>query len=63
MNKWVARFNPYPPADDDCPIFPVCGEECETLYRQGNEILGCDNCIVEVNAWEWQEEQEEQEEQ
>lgn len=30
------------------------------LYRQGNEILGCDNCIVEVNAWEWKEEQEEQ---
>lgn len=31
-----------------------------TYYRQGNEILGCENCIVEVNAYEWQKEQEEQ---
>lgn len=52
--------NPFPQDEPDCPICPVCGEECETLYRQGNEILGCDNCIVEVNALEWQEEQEEQ---
>ena len=51
--------NPFPPSDDNCPICPISGDECETLYRQGNEIIGCENCIIEVNAWEWQNEQEE----
>ena len=51
--------NPFPPSDDNCPICAICGDECETLYRQGNEIIGCENCIIEVNAWEWQNEQEE----
>lgn len=60
MTTYGHQDNPFPQDEPDCPICPVCGEECETLYRKGNEILGCENCIVEVNAWEWQEEQEEQ---
>lgn len=60
MTTYGHQDNPFPQDEPDCPICPVCGEECEPLYRQGNEILGCDNCIVEVNALEWQEEQEEQ---
>lgn len=51
--------NLFPPDEPDYPICPVCGEECERIYKNGNEVVGCDNCIVEVNAWEWQEEQEE----
>lgn len=57
---WGHQDNPFPPDEPRRPRCPVCGEECETIYRKGNEILGCDNCIVKVNAWEWQEEQEEQ---
>jgi len=35
------------------PICPVCGEECETIYRAYvGLILGCDNCINPVNAYE-----------
>lgn len=31
---------------------PVCGEECDTLYRRGAvEIVGCDNCIDAVEPW------------
>lgn len=56
---WGHQDNPFPPDEPRRPRCPVCGEECEALYRQGNEILGCDNCIVEVNAWEWQEEHNE----
>lgn len=61
MTTYGHQDNPFPPDEPDCPICPVCGDECETYYRrQGNEILGCENCIVEVNAYEWQKEQEEQ---
>jgi len=36
------------------PICPVCGRECETVYRAGRygEIVGCDNCIIECDAWD-----------
>lgn len=57
---WGHQDNPFPPDEPDYPICPVCGEECERIYKKGNEVVGCDNCIVEVNAWEWKEEQEEQ---
>lgn len=60
MTTYGHQDNPFPPDEPDYPICPVCGEECERIYKNGNEILGCDNCIVEVNAWEWQEEKEEQ---
>lgn len=32
---------------------PVCGEECETLYKDAwGEIFACDRCVEEVDAWE-----------
>ena len=36
------------------PHCPVCGSECETIYREEstNEILGCENCVTEKDAWE-----------
>lgn len=40
-----------------CPICPVCGEECETLYRDSNgEYVGCDVCVEVKDAWELIEE-------
>ena len=32
---------------------PICGDACDTIYkdRWGN-ILGCDQCITPMNAWE-----------
>lgn len=28
------------------PICPICGDECDTVYKnQLNDIVGCDNCI------------------
>lgn len=38
---------------DDEPIeikCPLCGEECETLYKGGGDIIGCENCIERVDA-------------
>lgn len=44
----------YPYGDDHIPVCPICGEECEIYYiSKINEFLGCDNCISEENAWEW----------
>lgn len=35
-------------------ICPVCGEEAEKAYvsKTDYEILGCDNCITEKEAYE-----------
>lgn len=35
------------------PICPVCGEECDTLYRDNfGNVVGCDNCVTNSDAWE-----------
>ena len=35
------------------PVCPVCGDECGIVYRQDNgEIVGCDECVSQINAWE-----------
>ena len=43
---------PFPPAEPRRPRCPVCGDECTIIYKQGNEILGCENCITQDGAWE-----------
>ncbi len=37
------------------PRCPVCGEECDMIYRHDGDIVGCDNCIEESDAWETDE--------
>jgi len=38
---------------------PVCGSECNLFYQNedGNEIVGCENCVHEIDAWEYTQEQ------
>lgn len=36
------------PPEYDEPHCPVCGEVCETIYRQYGEIIGCSSCISSV---------------
>jgi len=48
---WGHQDNPYPPKEK-FPVCPICHKECTYIYRQKSEILGCDNCIDQVNAWE-----------
>lgn len=33
------------------PTCPVCGEECEKLYRNHGTVIGCENCIEEVDSY------------
>lgn len=46
------------PPEQPMPRCPVCGEECETVYWDvNNQIVGCDNCLLELDAYEWYEEE------
>ena len=49
---WGHQDNPFPPDDPDYPCCPICGQECEAIYKIDNEIVGCDQCMTTRNAWE-----------
>jgi len=40
------------------PICPVCGCECDIIYIQNGCAIGCNECIDQWDAWDWQEERE-----
>lgn len=44
----------FPPGhDDSVPICPMCGQECGTIYKTSDgEIVGCDVCLTEHDAWD-----------
>lgn len=52
MTTYGHQDNPYPPEKPDYPCCPICGQECETIYKIDNEIVGCDQCMTTRNAWE-----------
>lgn len=42
--------------EPEYPICPVCGEECEIIYRDKYlDAVGCDECISTVDAWDYKE--------
>lgn len=46
-----------PPEPKKMPRCPVCMAETDTYYRDywGN-IVGCDECIESIDAWDYREE-------
>lgn len=35
------------------PRCPVCGESCNTIYRNAEgDVVGCNECLTAVDAWE-----------
>lgn len=38
----------------EMPLCPLCGGECETIYRnrKDREIVGCDLCVESIDPWE-----------
>ena len=50
----AAERTGYPTGRDRFPICPCCGEECEHVYREfgSDHIIGCDQCLIEEDAWE-----------
>ena len=51
---WIrdAELNGIPSPDP--PVCPVCYEETDRFYiaKGTNEIIGCENCIDSVDAWD-----------
>lgn len=48
----------YAPDDDEeekTYYCPECGHECEKLYVRWHEVLGCDYCIDECDACDWED--------
>ena len=41
---WGHQDNPFPPRERPYPRCPVCDENCETIYKIGTDIIGCDMC-------------------
>ena len=45
----------YPDGKEPDPVLcPICGKECETIYRDRTfkAIVGCDLCIESIEPWE-----------
>lgn len=40
------------PPEPDIKVYrcPVCGAVCEKIYRNAEEIIGCDECVEKVDA-------------
>lgn len=53
---WGVHDYPSPPERPQ-PICPVCYQECYTVYLVNGEVVGCDNCVMELNAYEWLDEE------
>ena len=46
----------YEPPESDPPRCPVCGEETDTFKKDYyGDIVGCDHCIKDVDAWDYVE--------
>lgn len=42
--------------DDSIPICPICGSECEIIYRDRyTDIIGCNECVESLDASEVEE--------
>ena len=42
-----------PPWGREQPVCPVCGEGCDTIYRNADgDTVGCNRCITAYDAWE-----------
>ena len=49
-----------PPEEENPTRCPICGEETDTFIRSKHDgvILGCPECIEDVDAWDWRTEHE-----
>ena len=44
---------PLEPPEEKHPRCPECGEECDHYFRDVYfDIVGCENCIEKLDAWE-----------
>ena len=51
----ITRMNRYgtlATEDEKEPVCPVCGKECDTLFKRNGEVVGCEMCVKAVDAYE-----------
>ena len=60
MRERIPDYRLEPPDRDDfIPVCPICGEECDTVYLDADgDIVGCDQCISLVDAYDYLYEEE-----
>ena len=46
-------------ADYNSVFCPVCGEECEFIFKKDGDVIGCENCVEQISADYWHNEEEE----
>lgn len=52
MNNRDFIERPLDPPEASPPKCPVCGEECELVYRDADlRWVGCDVCLDALDAW------------
>lgn len=45
----------YPDGEPRWPRCPICGQECKTIFWKETEVVGCDECLEQQRAWDYQE--------
>ena len=49
-------FERLDPPEAPIPVCPICGAETDTYYKNADgEIVGCDECVSTIDAWETQD--------
>ena len=56
---WGVHDYPSPPTKKT-PVCPVCGWDCGKIYLSNGQVIGCENCVTEMDAYEWEEERNEE---
>ena len=41
------------PWQKDWPVCPLCRAEASVFYVIDDEVIGCDVCVEEKDAWDW----------
>ena len=61
MRERIPDYRPEPPkVKEFIPACPICGKECDTVYLDADdEVVGCDQCIRMVDAYDYLYEEEE----
>ena len=49
----------YEPEETPPPVCPICGQETDTFRMDFyGDIIGCDRCVKDVDAWYYRREHE-----
>ena len=57
MNDLQAPWVGNAPYEEETHYCPICGEEAEEFFASkfNGEIVGCENCVSIIEAWEWED--------